>query len=219
MEAYDSLGIEGAVATSFDSRQLQDEIEHLKQMRQNYGTDWLLSTPNLIVKNIQDSDAETTSSSSLPTKDPRTANSGGFAAGLSEAGVVESFAVYRSIEFSILGMNLGGDGGRKKGGARPRRRSPPRDKDDEEEVDTEEEDPAEVVDEEGKSMCILSVTEKCLVEKDETNTDVHCINELAALNEIRISIAKLRYVLDIKQVEVFFSSDLGGYNADKNITS
>lgn len=37
-------------STSFEyeSTTLQNEIEKMKQMRQNYGTNWLLSTPNLI---------------------------------------------------------------------------------------------------------------------------------------------------------------------------
>lgn len=34
--------------TEYESNNLQSEIEKMKQMRKNYGTDWLLSTPNLI---------------------------------------------------------------------------------------------------------------------------------------------------------------------------
>lgn len=34
--------------SEYESNNLQIEIETMKQMRQNYGTDWLLSTPNLI---------------------------------------------------------------------------------------------------------------------------------------------------------------------------
>ena len=42
-----------ATSSSFDSRALQSEIEHLKRMRQNYGTDWLLSTPNMLDQSQQ----------------------------------------------------------------------------------------------------------------------------------------------------------------------
>lgn len=151
---------------SFDSRQLQSEIENIKKMRQNYGAEWLLSTSSLLIPatttTVSGSKAKSTSNESERTgKEPESTVVNEISDSEERTGsIIDSFAVYRSIEFSVLDLNMG---------------------------DQDERKGALEEDNQTKTICILSVTENCLVEKDETNSSVLCFNEIANLSDIKTS--------------------------------
>lgn len=148
-------------------------------MRQNYGTDWLLSTSNLI-EGAQSSIANETGREKSKIENNCGGGSGGVekilesnqdrqkADDLSEL-IIESFAVYRSIEFSVLDLNSHEQRDQRNGSAASNHYD-----DDDDENST-------------KTICILSVGEKCLIEKDETNSSVLCLNELVNLSDIKLS--------------------------------
>lgn len=159
-------------SSSFDSRQLQNEIETIKKMRQNYGTDWLLSTANLFEKPMSETTPPADKEASAPKRGNERMNEllDEKAAAENEIQVddiVESFPVYRSIEFSVLDLNTGSvnENGNESGSG---------------ENST-------------KNVCILSVSEKYLVEKDETNSNNLYINEIAKLEHIKL-IVDSKYV-------------------------
>lgn len=158
----------GNPSTSFDSRKLQNEIETLNKMRLNYGTDWLLSSSNLIeAKNSLgvSPSASKTQQDQPESEAPKettttTTNSDDKNMETERTGViVESFPVYRSIEFSVLDLKS----------------KPP-------ETATSEPD------DETKTICLLAISERCLIEKDETNSSVLCLNDLANLSQIDLSL-------------------------------
>lgn len=156
-------------ASSFDSRVLQSEIENLKKMRQNYGPDWLLSMPNLIER-------DDSKKQQVPQQvvRPKLSNaempSASLSSKLDEMSVIESFAVYRSVEIAILDLTVSEDV--KKFSAA-------------ESVDEENGGEGEVEDE-GRTLCILSLNETYLIEKDEANSSLLCVNEFVQLSEIMI---------------------------------
>lgn len=148
-------------------------------MRQNYGTDWLLSTSSLINEasrppdHDQEQDKSPQPEAVVVTSVKLDADSKATAElDMNRIGkIVESFAAYRYIEFSILDLNVSerqGERQMQQGDEHSLRRC-----DDEED--------------ETKTICILSVSERCLVEKDETNSTVLCINEIANLSDIKFS--------------------------------
>lgn len=170
-------------STSFDSRKLQSEIENMKKMRQNYGTDWLLSTSSLLEKAPQQSKSKDKQSTTTTTT--TNASSTGHSCNNKPSQIIdenadddddhelaarvgtilESFAVYRSIEFSVLDLM-----------------SSEPDGDQHEAVGSSADEDAT------RTVCILSIGERCLVEKDEANAKVLCLNEIANLSDIKLSI-------------------------------
>lgn len=135
-------------------------------MRLNYGTDWLLSSSNLIeAKNspgVSPSASKTQQDQPEPEapKETTTTNSDDKNMETERTGaIVESFPVYRSIEFSVLDLKT----------------KPP-------ETTTSEPD------EETKTICLLAISERCLIEKDETNSSVLFLNDLANLSQIDLSL-------------------------------
>lgn len=140
------------LSMDYDSGKLQSEIENLKKMRQNYGTDWLLSTPNLVLNDIRQGfgigkekmmldDLETciAKTESLDIED--------------NLRVIESFPVY-------------------------------------------------CIGEEGEEtcLCILSIDEKHLIERDEANKKLLSLNEISNLADI-IDLSKTKFVEDLKQID------------------
>lgn len=151
------------LSSSFDSNKVQNELANLKKMRQNYGTDWLLSTqtylPKLATANTNNSN---TQEANLSKKDDTSIkNNDDINMGI----VIESFAVYRSIEASILDLNNFGE---KADQARYN------DADGESENDTT------------RSICILNLTDEYLIEKDETNSNLLCFNRFTDLADMSI---------------------------------
>ena len=177
----------------YDSSKLQTELENLKKMRQSYGTDWLLSTPSLLEINKQllnekissansenkkrsltllnkDTDAAkvTKSSSSSLTKLTLNVNK---QLEDKEIQILESFAVYRSVQskFSTNNTNINF------------------------ELDFDVRSSSSKASHsddghanQGVSLCILSLSEKFLIEKDEINTNVLSINEYINLESIDV---------------------------------
>ena len=171
----------------YDSSKLQTELENLKKLRQNYGTDWLLSTPSLIEINKQllnekiankldkhnnlnppprieiskeEKSAATTSSSisKLATFDEMQNR---IQLVESELNVLESFAVYLSIQTKTL-----------------------LEKNDnfELEPDAKNNDSGEGLS--NACLCIISLSDKYLIEKDETNSDTLHVSEYASMESI-----------------------------------
>ena len=143
------------IGKDYESNKLQIEIENLKRMRQDYGTDWLLSTPNLIIKsnpkeNTSDiKEAQFTADStngSNKTEEENIQNK------LEILHVIDSFVVYRTLcENSDSDM-----------------------------------DSTDLV----TKVCILSLNESFLIEKDETDTEFLSINAFADFTDINIIAGK-----------------------------
>jgi hypothetical protein len=140
--------------TDYDPSKLQKEIENLKKMRQNYGTEWLLSAPTLATAQPVASTSlnfKSTLNDSYQLKEEtenelskENANSSTDLKQLMKTcSIIESFPVYRSVQ-SHSG----------------------------------ECDQAQV-------LSILSLNEKYLIEKDETNQLVLFSAEYAQLDDIQ----------------------------------
>lgn len=159
-------------STSFDSRKLQSEIENMKKMRQNYGTDWLLSTSSLLEKAPQQSKSKdkqstnaTGQSSNNKPNQMNEENDDDDELATRVGNILESFAVYRSIEFSVLDLMSSEPG-----------------------EDHQEAAGSSADEDVTRTVCILSIGERCLVEKDEANAKVLCLNEIANLSDIKLNI-------------------------------
>ena len=116
-------------------------------MRQNYGTDWLLSTPNLILNNnatiISNKKNEVSNLAVNPKETTKYTNKYN---NIEIKNEIETFAVYRSI------------------------------------CDTNSGD--FIIDD--KKLCILSLNDKYLIERDETNTEILNLEEISLLNVINL---------------------------------
>ncbi len=134
----------GSFTADYESTKLQTEIENLKKMRLNYGTDWLLSTPKLQV-NEQPVVAvgEKSSEDSVAGVEQEVGGESGSGRS-SISNIVDSFVVYRS------------EIGKKSG-------------------------------DEGVKMCILSLSESSVIEKDELNAEVLSVTQLAEVCDIVIA--------------------------------
>lgn len=138
--------------TSYDPQKLQQELENLKKMRQNYGTDWLLSAPSMNSrepnKKAENGSNEISITSSMDSSSI-TDKSNVYINEISsdqidKLRIIESYAVYVTA-LSCLDDN-------------------------------------KPINE--KNLCILSITDKYLIEKDETNSNVISVCEFNDLNEI-----------------------------------
>jgi hypothetical protein len=145
----------------YDPNKLKQEIEMMKKMRQSYGTDWLLSTPNLNSNSLNINNSSnflissktntTQSNSNNQTLDENSKNK----LSINEINnVIDSFAVYRSIE-PISNSNLNDD-------------------------QIENALDSSII------ICILSLTDLYIVEKDETNMELLSINKYSDLADIKI---------------------------------
>lgn len=92
------------LSNDYESTKLQSEIENMKKMRTNYGTDWLLSTPNLLGVALKSPNMPKKNSQdrflfkkekSLDRKEESSHNLTDEEENLS---VLETFAVYRSFD-------------------------------------------------------------------------------------------------------------------------
>ena len=135
--------------TEYDPNKLQVEIENLKKMRQNYGTDWLLSTPNLIA-NVKIPEKLNAKKSEINPASIRADQASDYLNKLTIDETIESYVVYKLVEFVFSNS----------------------------ETDKQEEDNLE--------LCILSLNERCVIERDETNTDVLALNEFINLEDIQV---------------------------------
>ena len=129
--------------TQYESSKLQNELDTMKRMRQNHGDDWLLSTPNLVIKSTQEVKLNYIEDV-FKTKSSIDKNILPIDKTLSKdlEDIIESFVVYRFIEDN----------------------DEPNDKM-KKTVTTD------------KKMCILSLSTKSLIEKDESNTIIFNLNE------------------------------------------
>lgn len=140
--------------TDYDPSKLQKEIENLKKMRQNYGTEWLLSAPTLATAqtvastslsfksgNLNDSYQLKEETETELSKEMKNSSSD-LKQFMKTCSIIESFPVYRSIQ-----------------------------------SDSDEAD--------AQILSILSLNEKYLIEKDETNQLVLFSNEYAQLDDIQ----------------------------------
>ena len=118
-------------------------------MRQNYGTDWLLSTPNLIT-NLKIPEKLNAKKSEINPTSIRADQASDYLNKLTIDETIESYVVYKLIEFVFSNG----------------------------ETDKQEEDNLE--------LCILSLNERCIIERDETNTDVLALNEFINLEDIEV---------------------------------
>ena len=93
--------------TEYESNKLQSEIANMKQMRQSYGPDWLLSAPKLQVDNVSHTTADKSNkddsdASSIEAIDERPDEDNVLAKQKSSratiSNIIESFVVYRIIE-------------------------------------------------------------------------------------------------------------------------
>ena len=93
--------------TEYESNKLQSEIANMKQMRQSYGPDWLLSAPKLQVDNVSHtttdkSNKDDSDASSIEAIDERPDEDNVLAKQKSSratiSNIIESFVVYRIIE-------------------------------------------------------------------------------------------------------------------------
>lgn len=145
----------------YDSSKLQSELENLKKMRQNYGTEWLISTPSFVeITKLMPAQRVVTEQTTNSTNENKQKEDSEIPPSLpvedTEQGVVESFAVYKSVlsNSSPMVVNF--------------------------ELDLEEEASSKTI------MCFLTITERQLIEKDETNTQRIGANELSDLESIEI---------------------------------
>lgn len=158
--------------TDYDPNKLQKEIESLKKMRQNYGTEWLLSAPTLATSqtvastslnfksNLNDSyqlKEETENELNKETKN----SSSDLKQFIKTCSIIESFPVYRSIQ---------SDSG---------------------ECDAQ-------------ILSILSLNEKYIIEKDETNQLILFSNEYAQLDDIQFKPENM-YDFEALLLNFFFS--------------
>jgi len=139
--------------TDYDPSKLQKEIENLKKMRQNYGTEWLLSAPTLapgqtvastsfnFKSNLNDSYQLKEETETELNKEKNNSSSD-LKQFLKSCPIIESFPVYRSIQ-----------------------------------SDSDECD--------AQILSILSLNEKYLIEKDETNQLVLFSSEYVQLDDIQ----------------------------------
>lgn len=151
----------------------------MKKMRQNYGTDWLLSSSSLLEKppttDTSQHSSKAMSSSSITeivsSSEGRPSNNTKASSDDDDStrigNIIESFAVYRSIEFSVLDL------------------ASAKTNDDQEENNINNGD--EVDEDATRTVCIFSIGERCLVEKDEANSTVFCVNEIANLSDIKLA--------------------------------
>lgn len=156
----DSLPV---VNNEYESDKLQSEIENMKKMRQNYGTDWLLSAPNLQIGNVSETDAKSNkhnndNDSDLSSIEPidekpeddidldtrQQPNPNSLRHSISN--IVESFVVYRITSTQADGNNS-----------------------------------------ERTEICVVSLSDTCLIEKDELNAEILAINYLLELADIEIT--------------------------------
>lgn len=117
-------------------------------MRFDYGTDWLLSTPNLQVESIQNE-----ASNDLNQVKDMTEEKESVTSDLSSiSNIVDSFVVYRSKQ------NL---------------------------ISLEHE--FNVINENETKMCIISLSETSVIEKDELNIEILSVNQLENLYEVNLT--------------------------------
>ena len=155
----------GVRAKAYDASKLKSELDQLKKIREDYGTEWLLSTQTL--GSDAQYDAATSIASSLQDKKPAAfmfAHAAAAAAAVKqqadEAGaeevrsvlaapIAESFVVYRSTTTTT-----------------------DHDHDDNDTAMTD--------------VCILSLSDVYLIEKDETNTELLAYHAFSSLTDIHI---------------------------------
>ena len=151
-----------SASNHYDPNKLRLEIEMMKKMRQSYGTDWLLSTPNLNANssNINNSLNLINPSKSTIQPSPKnnlstvSNNSTNNKLSIDEINnIIDSYAVYRSIE--PISNNLNDD-------------------QDENSLDS------------SIIICILSLTDLYIVEKDETNMELLSINKYTDLADVKL---------------------------------
>jgi hypothetical protein len=166
---------------NYEPSKLQDELENLKKMRQNYGTDWLLSTPSLLDINkqllnekmsgnniIEESKDEVGSSVSNNIEVVVTGPDVKEIVLDTDIQIVEAYAVYRSMQSKASENNNSATNF-------------------ELEFDEAKSDKNSSIagdDAHNVCLCIISLSEKLFIEKDETNTTVISANEFASLEDI-----------------------------------
>jgi hypothetical protein len=206
----------------YESSKLQVEIENMKKMRHNYGTDWLLSTPSLLDFNKQilndkmanisnNKDQERQRLISSNNDDSKTNSKSRYdermehkrlinqnllkeTTNMNEIKIMESFAVYRSFTFNSTFSN---NNNNTKGDNFDlefdlRSRSSANDKEDTNDYNS-------------VCLCIISLTENYMIEKDETNAEILSIDEYADLESIELFFTTSKqygFILDIFQFRV-----------------
>jgi hypothetical protein len=165
----------GSFTSEYDPNNLQKELENLKKMRQSYGTDWLLSTPNMMLKkepNEQEQGSAATGAfSNFKVNRPAAATAAllnrvnedkSLNVSASLENVIESYAVYRLYnQISIGGAGVFNY---------------------ENTIETK--------------LRIISLNDKYLVERDETNTDVLNLYEFADLVEAYFPLTSLSFSIE-----------------------
>ncbi len=139
------------IGKDYESDKLQVEIENLKRMRQDYGTDWLLSTPNLLVNRIETLKENTDETVNIESSSECVASAveKDLETKLADSNIIESFVVYRMIcvgDENIVDLN-------------------------------------DLI----IKICIVSLNDKYLIEKDETDTEFLSVNQLADITDIKIA--------------------------------
>jgi len=147
----------GSFTADYESKKLQTEIENLKKMRLNYGTDWLLSTPKLIVNEQATEVVEPVDDNTAPIECDKNIDDNGFESnsGQSSINILDSFVVYRSEFRNAIGLNRDLSGGHDNNNDKLK-------------------------------VCIISLSESSVIEKDEFNIEVLSIRHLSEVCDIKI---------------------------------
>ena len=136
--------------SSADYKKLQKEIESMKRMRQNYGIDWLLSTPKLNTNllNVK----ELGKNENIDIVNPESDSNNRATIGSDKESElytpIESYVIYRSLE---------------------------------------NDDTNDLENLIHKELSIVSMSDRCLLEKDETNTALLFVDEFSNMEDIQLT--------------------------------